>query len=116
MRSNPQFFLVMTETKEKLLEQLRALKVFPNNRLVRELRKQIVSKLEKLDKKETKPKPRQDPNRIRSSKLRKYHHYLRLIRDNFPEYSYSQIRSQFSRRKKGQDVSISDPIWKNPSP
>jgi hypothetical protein len=105
----------MTETKEKLLEQLRALKVFPNNKLVQELRKQIVSNLEKLDRKE-RPKQKQDPNRTRSNKLRKYHHYLRLIRDNFPEYSYSQIRSQFSRRKKGQDVSIPDPIWKNPSP
>jgi hypothetical protein len=103
------------DQKKKLLEQLRALKVFPNNKLVRELRKQIVSKLEKLDRKE-KPKQKQDPNHTRSSKLRKYHHYLRLIRDNFPEYSYSQIRSQFSRRKKGQDVSIPDPIWKNPSP
>jgi hypothetical protein len=105
----------MTDTKEKLLEQLRALKILPNNKLVRELRRQIVSKLEKLDRKE-KPKVKQDPNHTRSSKLRKYHHYLRLIRDNFPEYSYSQIRSQFSRRKKGQDVSIPDPIWKNPSP
>jgi len=105
------------QNKKKLLEQLKALKVFPNNKLVRELRKQILSKLTKLEEKAKQPKKeKKDPNVIRASKLRKYHHYLRIIRDNFPEYSYGQIRSQFSRRKKGQDVSIPDAIWKNPSP
>ena len=106
-----------TDRKRKLIAQLDALRIFPRNNLVRELERQIKTKLEKLDKKEKHvQKENKNPSLSRSSKLRKYHHYLRLIRDNFPEYSYSQIRSQFSRRKQGQDVSIPDPIWKNPSP
>jgi len=102
--------------KQKLLEQLNALKLFPNNQLVKQLRKQIVSKLEKLDKKETQIiKPQVKPNQ-RASKLRKYHRYLRMIRDNFPDLTYSQIRTQFSKRKQGSEVSIPDAIWQNPSP
>jgi FixJ family two-component response regulator len=58
--------------KQKLLEQLDALKLFPNNKLVKQLRKQITSQLEKLNKKEqtiaSKVKPSQ-----RAAKLRKYH-------------------------------------------
>ena len=39
----------MTPDKKKLLEQLDALKVFPNNKLVRQLRKQIQDKLSSLE-------------------------------------------------------------------
>ena len=96
-----------SEEKKKLVEQLDALKIFPKNKLVRELQKQIKSKLEKLERKEKvvvqKEDKRLKAKLSRSSKLRKYHRYLRLIRDNFPNLSYSHIRSQFSKRKEGQD-------------
>ena len=36
------------ETKSKLLEQLEALKIFPNNKHVKELRKEIKSKLKEI--------------------------------------------------------------------
>lgn len=102
--------------KQRLLEQLSALKLFPNNKLVKQLRKQIILQLKKLDKKEKIPiKPDKKPNQ-RASKLRKYHRYLRMIRDNFPDLTYSQIRTQFSKRKQGSEVSIPDAIWQNPSP
>ena len=106
------------EEKQKLLEQLEALKIFPNNKLVKELRKQILTKLEKIERAEkiVIPEVREDTNLSRSSKLRKYHRYLRLIRDNFPNLNYSQIRKQFSQRKESKEVSISDVIWQNPSP
>lgn len=108
----------MAEKKEKLLEQLEALKIFPKTKLVKDLQKQIKTKLEKLEKKEKQIpiKEAKQPNQSRSAKLRKYHRYIRLIRDSFPNLTYSQIRSQFARRKKGYDVSIPDPVWQNPSP
>lgn len=99
--------------KNKLLEQLNALKLFPNNKHVKELRKQIIKKLQRLKPKE---KLKKDSNRSRAGKLRRYHNYIRQIRNNFPDLSYNQIRSQLSKRKQGKDVSIPDVIWQNPSP
>lgn len=108
----------MTQDKEKLLEQLQALKLFPKSKLVRELQKQINAKLEKIQKKEStkEAKPVKNIKQTRSSKLKKYHRYLRMIRDNFPDLKYSDIRKQFSERKKGKEVPIPDAVWQNPSP
>lgn len=103
----------MKDKKKRLLEQLDALKIFPKNKHVRELQKQIRAKLEKLEKKEKRSKPEKVPKHTRAAKLRKYHRYLRMIRDNL---KYSDIRSQFSKRRKGKEVSIPDVIWQNPSP
>jgi len=100
------------ETREKLQEQLKALRLFPNNKHVRELRKQIREKLFKLEK----PKQETKPNKSRSDKLRKYHRYIKLVRNSFPEISHAEIRKQFSKRRKGQDVKIPDVVWRNPSP
>lgn len=102
--------------KQKLLEQLDALKLFPNNKLVKQLRSQIIAQLEKLNKKEKTPTKPEIKSNQRASKLRKYHRYLRMIRDNFPDLTYSQIRTQFAKRKQGTEVSIPDAIWQNPSP
>jgi hypothetical protein len=105
-------------TKKELLTQLEALKIFPKNKLVRELQKQIKLKITKLDTK-TRPKKtksKESTNQSRSVKLQRYHRYIRQIQNNFPNLSYKQIRIQLSRRKKGQDVSIPDVIWQNPSP
>jgi seryl-tRNA synthetase len=106
----------MSDQKKKLLKQLDALKIFPKNKLVRELQRQIKKKLEKLDKKEIPLKEKTKKPNQRASKLRKYHRYLRMIRDNFPNLTYSEIRSQFAKRKQGFEVSIPDVIWQNPSP
>ena len=100
--------------RNKLLEQLDALKIFPNSKLVKELKKQIKTKLERL---ETTSAPiTKDSNLSRSNKLKRYHNYLRQIRNNFPEYSYKQIRTQFVKRRNQEDVSIPDAVWQNPSP
>lgn len=107
-----------TINKQKLLEQLEALKIFPKNKLVRELQKQITKKLERVDsnKKQTVQKPKKNPNQARSGKLKRYHNYIRQIRNNFPDLSYNQIRSQFAKRKQNQQVDIPDVVWQNPSP
>lgn len=109
------------ERKNKLNEQLNALKIFPNTVLVRNLRKQIKAELEKLERKEKVRFPRPEDvktkaNLSRSSKAKKYHRYIRLIRNNFPGLSYGDIRKQFSKRRRGKEVSISDAVWQNPSP
>lgn len=104
----------MMQTKEKLLEQLDALKLFPKNKLASQLRKQIQDKLQKLERpRMTKPK---EKKQTRSGKMRRYHNYIRQIRNNFPQYSYNQIRTLFSERKQGKDVTIPDVVWQNPSP
>src|SRR2546427_8436706 len=82
-------------------------------------KRQIRNKLEQLAKKEKiviVPRPHElaaKANRTRSSKLRKYHHYIRLIQDNFPDLDYNTIRKQLSERKQGKEVSIPDVIWQN---
>jgi len=107
----------MSTEENKLKEQLEALKIFPDNKLVRELRKQIIEKLEKIKKKhKVQKRKKKKPKRTRSKSLEKYHRYIRLIRNNFPELSYADIRKQFAVRKKGKEVSIPDVVWQNPSP
>ena len=102
------------ESKEKLLEHLDALKDFPNSKLVRALRKQIKTKIERF---ETIPVPvSKNANLSRSNKLKRYHNYIRQIRNNFPDLTYDEIRTQFARRKNQEDVSIPDAVWQNPSP
>ena len=102
---------------DKLAELLKSLKGVPNIREVRELRKRLAKEQQKIIK-TTKPEeiPKAVANVIRSTKLKKYHRYIRLIRDNFPNLTYNQIRKQFAKRSKGQDVQIPDAVWQNPSP
>lgn len=106
----------MSEEQKKLLEQLNALKIFPNNKLIKQLRAQIADKLKNLEPKKKPEKPKLQPNKTRSGKLRRYHNYIRQIRNNFPDLSYNQIRAQLKKRKQGNEVDIPDAVWQNPSP
>ena len=102
--------------KDKLLRRLDALKLFPNNNEVRILRSRTQKALERLEKQKevtVAPEPKVS---TRSSSLKKHHRYIRLIRNNFPDLKYSDIRKQFAKRKRGQEVSIPDAVWQNPSP
>ncbi|MEX0656597.1 MAG: hypothetical protein WD154_03515 [Nitrosopumilaceae archaeon] len=105
----------------KLREQLESLKNLPNIKEVISLRKRLTSELDKLTRhKAVETKPVQDLNTLanikRSGKLRRYHNYIRQIRNNFPNLTYSQIRKQFAQRKKGSESDIPDAVWQNPSP
>ena len=106
----------MIPDKKKLLEQLDALKVFPNNKLVKQLRKQIQDKLSSLEVSKVKTEIPVNANLSRSKGLKQYHRYMRLIRNNFPNLKYSEIRKQFALRKQGQGSDIPDAVWQNPSP
>ena len=105
----------------KLREQLESLKNLPNIKEVISLRKRLSSELDKLTKtKVIQTKPVEDlrvlANIKRSGKLRRYHNYIRQIRNNFPNLSYNQIRKQFAERRQGYESDIPDAVWQNPSP
>jgi len=108
---------MVTFDLDKLNKVLDSLKGFPNLREVRELRKRI----QKEQKKIVKPVVRVitsakvDANVIRSVKQKRYWRYVKLIRDNFPDLSTSQIRLQLKHRRQGLETKIPDAIWQNPS-
>jgi hypothetical protein len=102
--------------REELERHLDALKQFPNIREVKALRKRIKGELERVPRKTKKPQPKVVPNQSRSSKMTKYWRYVKMIRNNFPNLTVSDIRRQFSKRRKGNKVKIPDVIWQNPSP
>ena len=106
----------LEEQRNKLLKRIDALKLFPNNNEVRILRSRTQKALERLEKQKevtVAPEPKVS---TRSSSLKKHHRYIRLIRNNFSDLKYSDIRRQFGKRKRGQEVSIPDAVWQNPSP
>jgi len=106
------------DLKEKLLAQLKQLKVLPNFKEVKALRKRLQSELQKIKDYEKAVRPIQtiNLNQKRSGKLRRYHNYIRQIRNNFPNLTYNQIRKQLKERKQGLEVKIPDAVWQNPSP
>jgi len=110
--------------KQKILELLKLLDIFPNTQTVRQLRKELEDRLEKIESKERKRTEREkvearrkiEAGLSRSRKLKKYHHYIRLVKDNHPEIPYDDIRRQFKARKEGKEVSIPDASWEDLSP
>jgi DNA polymerase/3'-5' exonuclease PolX len=104
---------------DKLREHLEQLKSLPNIKEVIALRKRLQNEINRLAKQEIQ-KPVEDlqiqANVKRSGKLRRYHNYIRQIKNNFPNLTYSQIRKQLKARKQGLEVDIPDPVWQNPSP
>lgn len=112
----------LEEQRDKLLKRLTALKLFPNNNEIRILRARTQKALERIEKQivgikiTTTPKKIQVKSPKRSSKLSKYWRYIRLIHDNFPNISIPEIRKQYSKRKRGEQVSIPDAVWDNASP
>ncbi len=103
---------------DKLSEILDSLKNIPNIKEVRELRKRLKKEKKRLTQKVTKPKPvqvsKESINLIRSAKQKRNWKYWKNIADISGE-KVSDVRSQWSKRKKGFKVKISDAIWQNPS-
>ena len=104
---------------DKLREQLENLKLLPNIKEVVALRKRLAKELGKSIpkiKKVVEPIPTATRGAKISSGLKKHFQYLRLIRDNFPDLTFGQLRKEFSRRRKGLETDIPDAVWQNPSP
>ena len=105
---------------DKLKEQLENLKQLPNIKEVVALRKRLRKELEKaipkIKKEVVAPIPKATRGEKISVALKKHFRYLRLIRDNFPDLTFAQLRKEFSRRRKGLESEIPDAVWQNPSP
>ena len=106
--------------KEKLAEQLRALKELPQIKEVTALRHRLEKELERLSQTLVEEKiPKQvievTSNAKRSSKLSRYWRYVKLIHDSYPNLKLKEIRSQLKKRQQGQESDIPDAVWQNPS-
>ena len=105
----------------KVRESLEKLKDLPNLKEVVALRARLAQELKILSRVE---EPLIDVSDFTgltraekiSRTLKKRFRYLRLIRNQFPEISWLDLRREFSRREKGQESKIPDVVWQNPSP
>jgi hypothetical protein len=122
--------------KNEIERLLKLLEAFPKTRTVRKLRSELKLKLARVQEGSAEQdrnivpekkrnfksisnnnnKKKAESNIARSVALKKHHQYIRLIRDNYPELPYLEIRRLYKDRKKGKDTSIPDAIWFNPSP
>ena len=107
---------MVTFDLDKLSELLKLLKGVPDVKEVKLLRRRLRKEKQKIARATPKEITVKVSTITKSVKLKKYHRYIRLIRNNFPELSYNQIRTQVEKRKSGQNVSIPDVVWQNPSP
>jgi len=104
---------------QKLQQRLDALKIFPNNKEVKILRDRIKKQLSNLQRKQDKKttlQTTQQANQSRSRKLKRYHSYIRQIKNNFPDLPYNVIRHELTKRSQGKPSKIPDAVWQNPSP
>ena len=124
------------DKKEKLEKQLESnkkeienLRTFRSTKYVKQLLRQlfgeqsfIKSQLRRLyQTQEEKEKERQErfskANRNRSKKMKRTWRYFKAIQKNYPvKKSLRELRSAFSRHKRGLETDISDVMWRNPSP
>jgi len=75
------------------------------------------SELSEKSKQEEKQSRRTEANKNRSHKMKRTWNYFRAIVKNYPiNLSIKQLRSQFSKFKKGLETDVSEIIWRNPSP
>lgn len=98
---------------DKILEQLKGIRI----KEAVNLRKRLLQEKSKakISKKMVKQTIKVTANQKRSAKLSKYWRYVKLIRDNFPDLTTNQIRSQLKQRREGVKTKIPDAIWQNPS-
>ena len=116
----------LDEKKDKLNEQLEALKLFPDNNQIRILRSRIDRQLESIEERErlevievipTKEELQEVSNIARGKKLSRHHRYIRMIKDTyFPDKKYREIQKELKKRKEGQKSEIAEAVWENPSP
>ena len=112
--------------KDKLDELLRLLGSVPKLKEVKQLSKRLQKEIRKLKTKSiTIPKlsveqRRIEANQKRSTFMKGVWDYAKLIFDNYPQlreqFTIRDLFSQYFARRRGEDVSISDVFWQNPSP
>lgn len=105
-----------TFEKEKIIEQLESLKNIPKYKEVKALQKRLELELARLDKEPLVKESKSNKSQKISQALKHHFRYLRMIRNNFPDLSWKELRKEFSKKRKGEKSSIPDVIWQNPSP
>ena len=117
-----------TPDKQRITEILQSLADFLNIPSARKLTKDLEQEIANIESKETKAVESieakaarvEKANILRSSKMKRHHHFINLIqslaREQNIDLPYVEVRMQLKSRKEGKDVSISDAIWQNPSP
>ena len=107
----------LEEKRNKLNEQLEALKLFPDNNQIRILRSRINRQLESIEVIPTKEELQELSNIVRGKKLSRHHRFIRMIKDTyFPDMKYREIQKELKKRKQGQKSKIAEAVWENPSP
>ena len=116
----------LEEKRNKLNEQLEALKLFPDNNQIRILRSRINRQLESIEERErleaievipTKEELKELSNIVRGKKLSRHHRFIRMIKDTyFPDKKYREIQKELKKRKEGKKSEIKEAVWENPSP
>ena len=112
--------------KDKLDELLRLLGSVPKIKEVKQLSKRLQKEIRKIKTKSiTTPKVSVEQRRIeanqkRSEFMKGVWDFTKLIYDNYPQlrekFTIRDLFSQYFARRRGEDVSISDVFWQNPSP
>ncbi len=116
----------LPKEKTKIEDLIKLLKQFPNTSTVRRLRRELstqgkaAERIVKLKAKRAvdREKAAETANVMRASKMKRYYRYLKGIQKNFfPKMPLRQLRTMYTRKKKGLDVAeIDDAVWDNPSP
>ena len=114
---------------ESIKTEIDGLSVFRDTPFLRKFRRQlegeksvIIEQIKEItqtaqSKEQNKVETIATANRNRSTKMTRSWSYFRSIRENyFPDKSLREIRSAYSRFRKGLETDISDVVWRNPSP
>ena len=111
---------------DKLDELLKLLGSVTKLKEVKELSKRLLKEKKKIKTKPvTTPKvpaeqKRIEANQKRSEFMKSVWDFTKLIYDNYPQlreqFTIRDLFSQYFARRRGEDVSISDVFWQNPSP
>ena len=111
---------------DKLDELLKLLGSVPKLKEVKELSKRLLKEKKKIKTKSvTTPKVPVEQKRIKANQKRSEFmkgvwDFTKLIYDNYPQlreqFTIRDLFSQYFARRRGEDVSISDVFWQNPSP
>ena len=104
---------------EKLIDLEKILKELPKIKEIRELAKRISHEKKKIKKPKriVKKKIKSDSKLKISKGLKKYHRYVRRIKDlYFPHMKYNDIQKELKNKKAGKGSSIPDVVGENISP
>lgn len=103
--------------KDEIIKQLENLKNLPKFKEVKALRHRLEKDLQRFEGIEPIVKEISKPRNEKISQSLKHHfRYLRLIRNNFPDIKWKDLRKEYSKKRKGEESNIPDFVWENPSP